>query len=755
MASSLEEFSDLPLQTLEESGPPPKSRIKDVKAANEIFENLRDGDESSSVNRSRVQAMFDGVPPYSDAALRNSGQGFRCNLNFGEAEKFLEAAMSAYVDLINSVETLVQVETSYGDPKERIEWNRIISEEYSFQLRKWPRFNYEYLNLCNHFVGHGVGVNYFEDERSWQWRSTGLGDILLPRQTQATEGAIEVAAARRSIMVNDLYKYIEDPDVASELGWNVKEVRRAISKATSGVTELDDWEKLQNEVKNNDLWTGAKAARVRLVHLWVKEFNGSVSHFITLADGDNKDFLYKRVGRYRDINQAFTFFTYGIGTNGTYHGIRGLGFKLYHHIQVSNRIRSQAVDNAMLSGAPMIQPEDERSLENFSFNYFGPFAILPPNMKFVDRASPNTSQTMMPVLNDLSQQVQERAGQYSTAGVFGKGDRRTRFEVAAHLEEAAKLNVTALNLFYNPWDRFHMEVARRFFRPDYGATEGGGDAVMDFRGRCLMRGVPPEALMAMDLRKTRSVRAVGSGSQAKRSVSLQQLNELAGTFDTEGRHNLFRDQVASLVGHDAADRYIPARPDQRIPVDAKVAQLETEHLLEGREIEVFPNELHTVHLDVHLPIIEQMFGAVEQGQMAIEEAAMKSMNVFQHSVAHLENIQQDPTIAEKVSQYNQRLQQLSELIVNGQRRLAKLQREAQEAEAAAMVEGEEAAAAEAQQEGQPQVTSEQQEKLIEHRLKLQMMQEKHQMDMMIKLQKSEQDRQLADAKAATDLTKLL
>ena len=59
---------------------------------------------------------------------------------------------------------------------------------------------------------------------------------------------------------------------------------------------------------------------------------------------------------------------------------------------------SQAIDNAMLAGSPMVQPEDERSLENFAFNYFGPFAILPPNMKFVDRAAPNTSQTMMPVM---------------------------------------------------------------------------------------------------------------------------------------------------------------------------------------------------------------------------------------------------------------------------------------------------------------------------------------------------------------------
>ena len=741
MESGFKELSDLPLENLNDQGRVPKSRIKDVKSATELYRTLKKGDEGSAVNRARVQAMFDGVAPYSETALRQSGQAFRCNLNFGEAEKFLEAAMSAYVDLVNSVETLVRVETAFGDPKQRIEWNRVMSEEYSFQLRKWPRFNYEYLNLCNHFVGHGVGINYFEDERSWYWRSSGLGDILIPRQTRATEDSIEVAAARRFVPVNEMYKYIENPEVAAELGWNVAEVKKAIKHASSQ-TELDDWERLQNEIKNNDLWTGAKSAKVELVHMWVREFNGSVSHFMTLPNGDNKDFLYKKVSRYKNIEEAFTFFTYGIGTNGTYHSIRGLGYKIYSHVQVSNRIRSQAVDNAMLAGAPMIQPDDERALESFAFNYFGPFAILPPNMKYVDKASPNTSQTMMPVLQDLSQLVQDRAGQYSAANVFGKGDRRSKFEVAAHLEEAAKLNVTALNLFYNPWDRFHMEVARRFFRMDYVPTDPGGEAVLEFRERCFLRGVPLEALAAMDIRKTRAVRAVGSGSQAKRSVSLQQLNELAGVFDSEGRHNLFRDQVASLVGHEAADRYIPVRPDQRIPVDTKVAQLENEHMLEGKQIDVFPNEIHVIHLDVHVPAIEELFMAVEQGQMELVDAAVKAMSVFDHSMKHLENIQQDATLAGRVNEFNSRLQQVSELIINGQRQLAKMQREAEDLPEE--VEG----------QGNPEETGnavDAQEKLIEHRLKLQMMQEKHEMEMMIKLQKAEQERQLGDAKAASSI----
>lgn len=745
--TGLEELSDLELQVLDAEGTPPVSRVKNVEAAQSIFKNLCKGDEASAVNRARVQGMFDGAAPYSNAALRASNQGFRTNLNFGEAEKYLEQAMAAYVDLINGVEQVVRIETMFGDSKQRVEWSRIMSEEYSFQIRKWDRFNYEYLNLCNHFVGHGVGINYFEDEYCWYWRSTGLGDVLVPRQTRASEQDIDVATAKRSMQVTELFSAIEDEEKAAEMGWNVKEVQKAIREASASISDATNWEEFQKEIKNNDLYMGGKAAKVQVVHMWVKEFDGSVTHLIFRKDGEGK-FLYKRSRRYDNISRAFTFFTYGIGTNGTYHSIRGLGFKIYQHMQLANRIRSQAVDNAMLAGSPMVQPEDERALENMAFNYFGPFAILPPNVKYVDRAFPNVSQTMMPVLTELTSMADQRTGQYSTQGVFGKGDRRTRFEVAAHLEESAKLSGTALNLFYAPWDRHHTEVARRFHNPDYPSQEPGYDQVVEYRERCMARGVPEEALDAVDVRKTKAVRAVGNGSSGNRMVQLQQLNELAGTFDAEGRHNLFRDQTAAIVGSDAADRYIPAQPDQRMPQDAKIAQLENKDLMEGGEVEIFPNEIHTVHLDIHVPELERIWQAVEEGQIELIEAYQRSVNLFFHCVQHLGFVQQDPTIAEAVAGYNERLQRVSELISNGEKALAKEQREAEEAAA-------NDAEAQAQLQQQPQITPAQQEKLIEHRLKLQMMKEKHDMEMMLKLQKAQQERSLQDLKAEQNLREFL
>ena len=52
------------LGNLDEKGKPEKSRLKDVNSALSIFRSLQKADEASSINRSRVDSMFDGASPY-------------------------------------------------------------------------------------------------------------------------------------------------------------------------------------------------------------------------------------------------------------------------------------------------------------------------------------------------------------------------------------------------------------------------------------------------------------------------------------------------------------------------------------------------------------------------------------------------------------------------------------------------------------------------------------------------------------------
>ena len=116
--SDMYELDGLDLEGLDEKGKPATTRLKDVKSAVNIFATLHRADEKSAVNRARVDAMFDGAAPYNTGKLALSGQSLKTNLNFGEAQRILDVALSAYVDLYSSLERFVDVKATTGERSE-------------------------------------------------------------------------------------------------------------------------------------------------------------------------------------------------------------------------------------------------------------------------------------------------------------------------------------------------------------------------------------------------------------------------------------------------------------------------------------------------------------------------------------------------------------------------------------------------------------------------------------------------------------
>jgi hypothetical protein len=86
------------------------------------------------------------------------------------------------------------------------------------------------------------------------------------------------------------------------------------------------------------------------------------------------------------------------------------------HIQTSNRLRCQQIDGAMLASAVMIQPENQRSLDELQFTYYGAYAVMSPNVKIVEKAIPNLGTAVQPALQDLTQQLQLNTDTVSTYG---------------------------------------------------------------------------------------------------------------------------------------------------------------------------------------------------------------------------------------------------------------------------------------------------------------------------------------------------
>ena len=722
------------LGNLDERGRPEKSRLKDVKSAISIFRNLQKADEASSINRSRVDSMFDGASPYDAKRLNASGQGLKTNLNFGEAQRLLDISLSAYVDLYSSLENIVEVRGTQGQRSEIKAQEDIVAEELTHMLRSWPEFHNSYLRLCTTFVKHGTGVAYFDTPDDWKFRVGGFSDILIPRQTPADENFVDIAIGRRQYHLHELYGFIKNEKAAKSVGWDVAEVKRVImnnvtTQGRTGMNYTSDWESYQAELKNNDLYYSYQNPTVSVLHFWVREMDGSVSHFICAEDKPKK-FMYEKISRYEKPEQAFVMFTYGVGSNGTYHSIRGLGHRIFNHIQTSNRLRCQMIDGAMLGSAVMIQPENQRALDELSFTYYGAYAVLSPNVNIIEKAVPNLSTAVQPALNDITNQLALNTDTVSTYGSQQSSPYRNKIQVMSDMDVATRLSGASLNLFYASWTRLMKEIVRRVVE-----NKRMDSMVKDFYNRCAVRGVQESFIKTLDVSRTKAVRSIGNGSQANRFMALRELQGLQGQFDETGRKNLARDIVATRVGHDLADRYMPQMEEERPTIDLKIAYFENQDMMEGKPVPVVPNELHATHLQVHLPTLNQLLQQLDAGAADPVQSFPALQAFYDHVSQTVQALAGDPMQKLLVGEAKQVLNFTQEMIYNTSQKIEKMKRE--QAESGGQEQSIDAAMAAKMREAE-----------VKNKIAL----DKAKLDMEIKQAEFEQDLAIRDAKNARELS---
>src|SRR4029077_8706405 len=177
------------------------------------------------------------------------------------------------------------------------------------------------------------------------------------------------------------------------------------------------WERLERRMRNNDLFYSYGSANpqlIKVVHLWVREYTGKVSSFMIDGSNQSNKFLYKKVGRFANSYQAFTVFTYGVGTSGDYHSVRGQGYKVFPIHGALNIAYCQTLELATYGSAPTFQPKDESALQEMQFLPTGPYNLITPGIQVLkDSVAPNIANGVMPVIQNFAQMFRERTQQYN------------------------------------------------------------------------------------------------------------------------------------------------------------------------------------------------------------------------------------------------------------------------------------------------------------------------------------------------------
>ena len=395
----------------------------------------------------------------------------------------------------------------------------------------------------------------------------------------------------------------------------------------------------------------------------------------------------------------------------------------------------------MLQTSVLLQPQSAEDVSKMTMAYSGPLSFLPPGLNVVQTQYPNLAANVQPIVNEMAMVRQSNTGSYRTQMNAPTGNPRTATEVEAQVANEAILTTNSMNLFYVPWGRLLREQFRRLQRDTWVPGEEGSEGAIKFRTRLEERGVPWEAVKAVY--DVDAVRAVGLGSPAARLSAFNEFMQMLPRFDELGQVNAIRDRVAARVGYDQVDRYLPnPNVKNRIPADAKIAELENGSMQAGRQVTVMPNENHAIHLAVHLKETQPIVQAVQNNQIQDKQATMMFLTmVYEHSNEHLLRIVDDKTKQQEIGQAKLAMNLLREAVVN-------LQRDVEQDIRAANEQQQQIALEQGQVQG---ISPQMQMKMQEHQLDMQLKQERAQLDARFKEAELKQKLALQDAQAAANL----
>lgn len=751
------EQEEAEIKGITQGGKAERDRIADAVTARELFIKLRDEDGTASAYRAKIAGQLNGNPPRDPAKMRQLGLGGFSNVNFREAEGIVEMNASSFWELDMEVPQFINVKV-YDDrhlaTPDELNYGQIIAEEYTRTLRDWPEYFYNRMLSILEMLRYGHGPVYWRDKWDWRFEATKVGTVLFPQETKALTREPEMIMIRDSYRVGELFALIEtDKDKAEseDAGWDVEEVKDAILRAQKNRVspekrqQIPEWEALQQMIKNNDYSANYVTCNpIAVVHILIREIGGDkgVTHYIIPEDEERQNFMYRQKNEYDSMYHVVNPFIAGVG-DGQIKSVKGIGHKIYPHIEQSNRFLNHIINTGYMSGSLLVTTNTPNAL---SLTQFGPVTVLPKHVEPIAQNFMPNMEYLARVRSILHGVVNANVGTFSRQAIDERsGPPKTAHEVNVEEIKNARLEKTQINVHYLQLDALHRELFRRMVSDDYPRYAGGYKEAAEFRQRCIDRGVPAEFLNTRRC-SVGAMRSVGYGSAVARDRTTSELLGISDRFPAVGQNNALRDFVAARVGYDMVSRYAPVITMRDVPnSEGAVAALENNAIVMGMETMVGADQPHPIHVQVHINMMGQVAQAYIEGVKTGQSDVVKSYQILsrglQHVGTHLEYWSKSSARKAEREAYEKQAEQLVQLV----KKMEPQVRQAEQAQREAQMQQMQAQSQQMSPEMQLKLKQLEEETAIKRENMLRQNQ--------IRVEKAQHSMQLSDAKAAADIAR--
>jgi hypothetical protein len=753
-------------------------------AIESICQQLRLADYPRSLNRARIDSLFNGSPPYS--AQEETENNIAINVNSLEGTKLAHEARSQFANAFQKPGAFFTARTDMGPLHKRQQYGTVVSNQVNKIMKKSPHYfetlRSKFAMLCL----HGIGPSSWPSTQNWCPDSVGIEDVMIPSNTLLTMKNLPFFAIFRSYTAYELRRLTSGPKV--DPAWKMPVVNKMIKWCDTNTAQLSgtQWpqvwapEKMESRMKDDSGLYASDA--VPTIDAWDfywwnddKKVSGWNRRIVLDAfgqpgiggvlpnrkEGHDTGFLYdpgtRKYGSKMSEIINFQFADLSAVAPFRYHSVRSLGFLLYAVCHLQNRLRckfNEAVFEGLMMYMRVKSMDDaERALK---INLISR-GIIDETVQFLPQAErwQVNAQLAELGLNQNQQIVNQNSSSYvQSQGKTNPDVEKTAFQVRTELNATTALISSSLLQAYQYQHFEYEEIFRRFMVKNSRDVD-----VRTFRLNCLKAGVP-EKLMVAEAWELEPERVMGSGNKTLEMAIAQQLMEWRPLYDPDSQREILRISTLSATDDPGLTKLLVPEQADKLTSSKQKAMVSMGTLMLGLPVKFGVTDNRVEVTEVLLAEMAIIVGRIQKTTgVATPEQLVGLQTVGQTIDEQIQVISQDKEQSERVRKYADALGKLMNMVKAFAQRLQQQMKAAQangggeqvdpkqkaQAEATviqAKVKAESSSTAHAQKTAQRQVSWEAEEKRK---------QEQHEQEMAAEAQRTHAEIQGQDIKTAAEI----
>jgi len=449
---------------LDSKGKPTVKAVTTADQAWQICKGLKkEAEENRIPMNATIYAKHGGEAPFNSMLLKRANQGYRNNFTHFFLSGITDRTEPQFRDAINRVEYLTysKLPDDWPDASRK---NKLFRKHLSDTIRADPCWS----DFVADSIGENTLIGYatpaWLDSSEVEWRPTlyRSDQIFFPKGTKQNSKGVPYFAVEEYLMVHEFIERFGE-DKAEEAGYNIKNCVYIVNKAQgkSEETELDKVDNIREGAYANNYGAGGTAKTIRLYHLVVQEYDGTVE--LWTVDGNEGRELRHVEELHPSIEEATMLFTLQRG-NGKLYGSKGQGRQLVNIHIAAERTFCMALDMFTWSGMPIFQAPT-KDLNKMKPVHVHPFMVVDETFKPTKLTIQFKPTEFLAIRGALRETAEDIAGAFIPPQIVREQTPSTKIADAERAAARQKISQGVLGRNFKQWGECIGIMQRKICSP--------------------------------------------------------------------------------------------------------------------------------------------------------------------------------------------------------------------------------------------------------------------------------------------------